>query len=55
VYLLLVRPWHLNWSVTEEEARRSLSYDHLVPRPIAQITRAITIHASTDEVWRWLV
>jgi hypothetical protein len=55
VYLLLVRPWHLNWSVTEEEARRSLPYDHLVPRPIAQITRAITIHASTDEVWRWLV
>jgi hypothetical protein len=55
VYLLLVRPWHLNWSVTEEEARRSLPYDHLVPRPIAQITRAIAIHASTDEVWWWLV
>jgi hypothetical protein len=55
VYLLLVRPWHLNWSVTDEEARRSLPYDDLVPRPIAQITHAITIHAPADELWRWLV
>lgn len=55
VYFLLVRPWHLNWGVTEEEARRPLPYDQLVPRPIAQITHAITIHAPADEVWRWLV
>ena len=54
-YLLAVRPWHLNWGVTGEEARRPLPYDHLVPRPIAQITRAITVHAPAEEVWRWLV
>jgi ligand-binding SRPBCC domain-containing protein len=55
VYLLLVRPWHLNWSVTQEEAHRPLSYDHLVPRPVAQITHAITMNAPTEEVWKWLV
>jgi uncharacterized protein YndB with AHSA1/START domain len=55
VYFLLVRPWHLNWSVTEEEAHRPLPYDHLVPRPVAQITHAITINAPAEEVWRWLV
>jgi ligand-binding SRPBCC domain-containing protein len=55
VYLLLVRPWHLNWSVTEEEAHGPLPYDHLVPRLVAQITHAITINAPTDEVWKWLV
>jgi hypothetical protein len=55
VYFLLVRPWHLNWSVTKEEVHRPLPYDHLVPRPVAQITHAITINAPTDEVWRWLV
>ena len=55
VYFLLVRPWHLNWSVTEEEAHGPLPYDHLVPRPVAQITHAITINAPTDEVWKWLV
>jgi hypothetical protein len=51
VYLLLVRPWHLNWSVTEE-AHRPLPYDHLVPRPVAQITHAITINAPAEEVWQ---
>jgi NAD(P)-dependent dehydrogenase (short-subunit alcohol dehydrogenase family) len=55
VYFLFVRPWHLNWSVTEEEERRPLPYDHFVPRPVAQITHAVTIHAPADEVWRWLV
>jgi hypothetical protein len=55
VYFLAVRPWHLNWSVTGEEARRPLPYDHFVPRPVAQITHAITINAPTDEVWQWLV
>jgi uncharacterized protein YndB with AHSA1/START domain len=55
VYFLLVRPWHLNWSVTEEEAHRPLPYDHLVPRPVAQITHAITINAPAEEVWKWLV
>jgi hypothetical protein len=55
VYFLLVRPWHLNWSVTGEEAHRPLPYDHLVPRPVAQITHAITINAPAEEVWKWLV
>jgi hypothetical protein len=55
IYFLFVRPWHLRWSVTEDEARRPLPYDHLVPRPVAQITHAITIHATIDEVWKWLV
>jgi hypothetical protein len=32
-----------------------LPYDHFVPRPIAQITRAITIRPPADEVWPWLV
>src|SRR5918994_6830395 len=55
VYLLLVRPWHLNWSVTEEEAHRPLPYDHFVPRPLAQITHAVTISAPAGEVWKWLL
>src|ERR671910_2679671 len=54
VYFLLVRPWHLNWSVTEDEAHKPLPYDHLVPRPVAQITHAITIDAPAEEVWKWL-
>ena len=54
-YLLLVRPWHSRWAATQAEASQPLPYDHFVPRPLAQTTRAITINASAEEVWRWLV
>jgi hypothetical protein len=54
-YVLLVRPWHSRWGATREEAARPLPYDHFVPRPLAQTTRAITIDAPPREVWRWLV
>ena len=55
VYVMLVRPWHSRWAATREEATRPLPYDHLVPRPLAQTTRAITIDVPPGEVWRWLV
>jgi hypothetical protein len=32
-----------------------LAYDHFVPRPLAQTTRAVTIAAPPEKVWRWLV
>jgi hypothetical protein len=54
-YMLIVRPWHLRWGATEEEAHRALPYDYFVPRPIYQTTRAITIDAPAGQVWRWLV
>jgi ligand-binding SRPBCC domain-containing protein len=53
--LLIARPWHSRWGATEEEARRALPYDHFVPDPIYQTTRAITIDAPAGQVWRWLV
>jgi hypothetical protein len=55
IYLLLARPWHSRWGATREEARKALPYDHFVPRPLAQTTRAVTIDAPPEEVWRWLV
>jgi hypothetical protein len=54
-YFFLVRPWHTRWGATREEVARPLPYDHFVPRPLAQTTRAITIDAPPGEVWRWLV
>ncbi len=51
----VVRPWYLHWGATPEETRRSLPGDGLVPQPIAQTTRAISIAASPDRVWPWLV
>jgi uncharacterized protein YndB with AHSA1/START domain len=54
-YMSIVRPWHSKWGATEGEARGTLPYDHFVPRPIYQTTRAVTIDAPAGQVWRWLV
>ena len=54
-YLLIGRPWHLRWGTTGEEARKRLPGDELVPRPVVEATRALTINASAKEIWPWMV
>ena len=44
-----------NWGATPEEAAATLPGDDLVPGPAEQTTLAVTIDASADEVWAWLV
>lgn len=48
-------PWQRNWGATEEEVAMSLPGDELTPPPVEQNTRAITIAASPEQVWPWLV
>jgi hypothetical protein len=55
VYLLVIRPWHINWGATDEDVRKRLPGDDLVPHPTLESTRAVTIRAPAEEVWRWLV
>lgn len=55
LYWLVVRPWHLRWGATDEEVRRRLPGDELVPTPIVAGTRALTIHCPPEQVWLWLV
>jgi hypothetical protein len=55
MYLLVVRPWHMNWGATDEEVRKRLPGDELVLHPMLESTRALTIRAPAQEVWRWLV
>lgn len=54
-YALVVRPWHLRWGTREEEAQLSLPGDELVPHPMYETTRAMTIYAPASRVWQWLV
>jgi hypothetical protein len=54
-YWFGVRPWHLKWGTTPEEARKPLPGDERVPDPDVLSTHAITIDAPADEVWPWLV
>jgi hypothetical protein len=52
--VLLARPWHLRWGATEQESRAPLPGDDLLANPDLAATRAITVGASTAEVWPWI-
>lgn len=54
-YTRWVRPWHLQWGVRDDEARRRLPGDELIPYPKMQSTHAISIAATPQLVWPWLV
>lgn len=55
VYVGYVRPWQLTWGATHDEVTRALPGDELVPHPTFNATRAITIGATPEEIWPWLV
>ena len=54
-YGLVLRPWHLRWGATRQEAAREMPGDDVVCRPQLEATRAITIAAPPEAVWPWLV
>ncbi|MDW8396184.1 MAG: hypothetical protein RMM31_08075 [Anaerolineae bacterium] len=54
-YASFVRPWHLRWGATRDEAEAWLPGDDLTPSPKLQATHAVTIRAPVREVWAWLV
>lgn len=55
VYHVLLRPWHRTWGATTDEVNRRLPGDDLVPEPSNETTRAVTVGASSDDVWSWIV
>jgi hypothetical protein len=54
-YALVIRPWHLHWGATEEEAHQPLPGDAWIPLPKMESTRAIAIRAQPADIWPWLV
>ncbi len=55
VVLAALADWIRRTRAAPEERRRALPGDDLVPDPMWQATRAITIGARPAEVWPWLV
>jgi hypothetical protein len=55
LYGVIVRPWMLNWGANTEERREPLPGDEVVLEARYSTTRAVTIRASADAVWPWLV
>ena len=54
-YTRLVRPWQMNWGATREEVARTLPGDESVPNPTWNATRAVTVSATPEQIWPWLV
>ena len=50
-YIRCVRPWHLHWGATAEEAKAVLPGDEFAPDPQIEATHAITIDAPPEDVW----
>ena len=55
VYHTVIRPWHLGWGTIDDEATRPLPGDDFASESNTPATHAISINASTKEVWPWLV
>lgn len=55
VYLLWARPYQLRWGATDEECRRLMPGDELHPNPTFLSTRAITIDATPEQIWPWMI
>ena len=53
-FFAVVRPWYLQWGASDAEARMPLPGDEIIPNAAGQETRAITIDAGADVVWRWV-
>jgi hypothetical protein len=54
-YLVVYRPLQLHWGATRQEVARAMPGDDIQLRPIFNATRAITIKATPEQVWPWLV
>ena len=54
-YALWARPYQLRWGATDSEVAREIPGDDLQLQPHFLATRAITIEASPEDIWPWLV
>ena len=45
----------LIYKASDEEQRIDMPGDSLVPKPISTNTQAITVKASIERIWLWLV
>ena len=55
LFWLVYRPWARTWGATDEEIDRPMPGDGIVESPIFDATRAVTIAASREEIWPWIV
>ncbi|MCL4869793.1 MAG: hypothetical protein KJ063_12570 [Anaerolineae bacterium] len=54
-YLTLLWPWMIGWGATKAEQAKPLPGDDLVPQANLQTTKGVTIKASPDKIYPWLL
>jgi hypothetical protein len=54
VYWSLIRAIHINWGATPAEVSMSLPGGEFISSNRIVSTRAITIHATKEEIWPWI-
>ncbi|WP_433716021.1 SRPBCC family protein [Nocardia sp. CA-084685] len=54
-YQVILRDRCLNWGSTKEEVARTMPGDGLLTDPDIVATRSITINATPERIWPWLV
>ncbi len=52
---VIYNPLQTRWGATDQEVARAMPGDNIQPHPIMNATRAITIDASPERIWPWLV
>lgn len=54
-YVFVARPWAMNRGSTAAERARAMPGDELDPNPTFLANRAITIDATPEQIWPWLI
>lgn len=54
-YAAWLRPWHLTWGASAQEAAGPVAGDELMPEADVVSTRVVEIDAPPSAVWPWLV
>lgn len=55
VVVRLLTPWMDRYGATDAEVAATFPGDELVPEPASFVNRAITIHASPEDIYPWLL
>jgi hypothetical protein len=55
VLWFVYRPWALTWGSTGEEIARPMPGDEVLEQPTFDATRAVTIEATPEDIWPWIV
>lgn len=54
-YELCLKPRMFSWGATPEECSRTLPGDEFTPHTLGICTRAITIQATPEQIWPWIM